>query len=229
MQYERVPWAEFRRRFRWEQGQHVLIVAPTGYGKTTLLANLLDIRSHVCVLVSKTKDETFSKEFPGYRRIRQWHSDYMPNRVLLWPKEGKTIKETKAIQSKVFRDALDRIFRERGWCVVFDEQYWACQMLGLSEENAAFQHVGRSSGLSTVNLTQRPAWVPVVSYSAADHAFFARTSFRGDLRRLSDLGGVDAKELANLLLTLPKYDFVYINTRNPEDNPLIIRSPYKKG
>lgn len=227
MQYERIPWSQFQRRFQWKQGQHVLIIAPTGYGKTTLLASLLNRRNHVCILVSKTKDETFRTEFPSFSRVHEWRDSYLPSKVLLWPKEGKTIRETKDIQRTVFRHALDRMFRERGWCVVFDEQYWACQMLGLSEENAAFQHVGRSSGLSAVNLTQRPAWVPVVSYSASDHAFLARTSFRQDLKRLSDLGGVDAKQLGDTLLKLPKYDFVYVNTRHPEVAPVIIRAPYR--
>jgi hypothetical protein len=79
---------------------------------------------------------------------------------------------------------------------------------------------GRSSGLSIVNGTQRPAWVPVVTYSSATHSMIWRTTHRDDLKRIAELGGVEMRDLQRNLLTLDKHDFIYVNTRKGD----IVRS-----
>jgi hypothetical protein len=198
----------------WRQGEHVSIIGPTGCGKTTLESRLLDVRDSVVVFVTKIYDDTISRDFPGYERIEKWPPPRTwQNKVLLWPRPEGTIRETYRKQRGIFKDALDRIFRERNWCVVFDEQHYMCKQLGLDVENAMLLQQGRSSGLSVVNGTQRPSWVPVVTYSSATHAMIWRTTFRDDLRRLSELGGVDMRELQANLLRLGKHDFIYVNTR----------------
>lgn len=210
--YDRVSWRDFLQRFRWRQGDHVFVTAPTGYGKTTLVRDLLDRRSHVVVFVTKTHDETIAREFRGWPRIREWPPAVYQRKVLLWPRAGNNLRETLAEQRRVFSAALNSIAREGGWCLLFDEQYWLCQptYCGLHLENAMLQHHGRSSGISVVNLTQRPAWVPLVTFSAASHAFVAKTTVRADLQRLSDLGGVDMKELRDNLLRLERFEYVYV-------------------
>lgn len=201
-------------RSGWRQGEHVSIIGPTGCGKTTLESRLLDVRDSVVVFVTKIYDDTISRDFPGYERIEKWPPPKTwHNKVLLWPKPEATIRDTYRKQRVIFKDALDRIFHDRNWCVVFDEQHYMCKQLGLEVENAMLLQQGRSSGLSIVNGTQRPSWVPVVTYSSATHAMVWRTTYRDDLRRLSELGGVDMRELQQNLLRLNKHDFIYVNTR----------------
>lgn len=198
----------------WQQGEHVSIIGPTGCGKTTLESRLLSVRDSVVVFVTKIYDNTISRDFKGYKRIYEWPPPKAwDDKVLLWPKPGATIRETYAIQRKVFKDALDSIFRERNWCVVFDEQHYMCKQLGLDVENAMLLQQGRSSGLSVVNGTQRPAWVPVVTYSSATHAFIWRTTHRDDLRKVAELGGIEMRDMQANLLSLNKHDFIYVNTR----------------
>lgn len=216
--YETVPWDQFTANFRWRQGEHLIIVKPTGGGKTTLLGALLPHQKTVAtvVLVTKVYDETFTKQFPkrdGWHRIEEWPPPRYANRVLLWPKPGKTVRETVAIQRRVFRDALDRIFLERGWTVVLDEEHYICETLGLSPEVAMFHHQGRSSGITVVDGIQRPKYVPLITFSSATHAFIGNTTDRDDLKRLSDLGGVDAKLLAQEAMSLDHYEFLYIPAR----------------
>lgn len=214
--YPDVAYTDLQRSMQkeWRPGEHIGLVGPTGCGKTTVLTRLLPIRRYVVVFVTKVHDETIQRGFPGFERIYQWPPSIHQERVLLWPKPGKTIADTIKIQRDVFRKALDQIFQDRHWCVVFDEQHYMCQTLRLADENAMFLHQGRSSGLSVVNGTQRPAWVPVVTYSSVTHAFLWRNKHRDDLKRLADLGGIDSRELGENLLQLDKHSFIYVNTRS---------------
>lgn len=217
--YDNVDWATFRRRFKWRQGEHALAVAPTGGGKSTLLEDVLRSHKYVVVFVTKGRDPTFENRYlkNGYRRIHSWPPPSYANRVLLWPKAGSTIRETVANQKRVFRHALDSIFQTPGWTVCVDEEHYICSTLGLSDEVAMYLHQGRSSGLTLANGTQRPAWIPVVTYSSSDHAFLWRTNDPTDLKRLSMLGGINAKELAHNMLTLGKHDVIYVPARSGKD------------
>lgn len=223
-QYPHTDWRRLYPHLRstWQQGEHLSIIGPTGCGKTTLESRMLDVRDSVVVFVTKIYDDTISGDFRDYKRIYSWPPPKAwDNKVLLWPDtKGLTIRETYRKQRDVFKHALDTIFRERNWCVVFDEQHYMCKQLGLDVENAMLLQQGRSSGLSVVNGTQRPSWVPVVTYSSATHAMIYRTTYRDDLRRLSELGGVDMRDMQSNLLTLAKHDFIYVNTRRGD----VIRS-----
>lgn len=215
--YDRQSWPEHIRGLQWKQGEHLLISAPTGAGKTTLVPKLCAKRSHVVVFVSKIKDDTIRREFKGYHRISEWPPPQWANKVLLWPKPGKTLIETLAIQQRVFRDALNAIAQQGNWCVVIDESHWTTsrEFLGLGAEVAILHHQGRSSGISMVNLTQRPAWIPKIIYSSVTHAYIARTRDRDDLKRLADLGGIDPRKVAETVIALPtRHDYLYVSPQS---------------
>lgn len=225
MAFDTVSWPQFLNEFRWKQGEHLSIIKPTGGGKTTLLGSAL--RYHrapaVVVFVTKTYDKTITKQFPpeyGWRRIEEWPPPRHVNHVLLWPRPGKTIPETLAIQRRVFREAMDRIFLERGWTCVFDEEHYMCSDLGLAQYVAMFHHQGRSSGLTCVDGIQRPKFVPRITYSSATHAFIGQTTDRNDLRDLGDFGGKYARDLTATLPDLDYYEFLYVPARVPKGVPV---------
>lgn len=225
MTFDVVSWDQFSRGFRWQQGEHTVIVKPTGGGKTTLLGAVLPAHRApaVVVFVTKVYDKTIRKQFPeseGWRRIEQWPPPRHVNRVLLWPRAGKTIPETVAIQRRTFREAMDRIFHERGWTVVLDEEHYLCETLGLTSYVAMYHHQGRSSGLTCVDGIQRPKFVPVVTYSSATHAFIGQTTDNDDLKRLSDLGSKYKRDVMQVVPELDFFEFLYIPARVPKGVPV---------
>lgn len=213
MDWPRVDWEPFLEQLRWRQGEHVIAVGETGSGKTTLLSLLLPLRPYVVVFVTKTYDKSFSrKRWPGFTVMREWNARKAAayRHVLLWPNEGKTIKEVQENQKRVFDHAINDIFRERGWCVCIDELQWMVDELGLGREMRTYQHQGRSSGITNVTGFQRPSHVPVITYGSASHAFVSRQSEDADVKRLAGLGGVDADKLRAALPLLPKHHWLYL-------------------
>jgi DNA polymerase III delta prime subunit len=215
LNYDSLEWSKLLRHFQrtWKQGEHVAVVGPTGCGKTTLLSHILPCRTYVVVLVTKAHDDVLAKQFPGFERIEHWPPAQWQKKILLWPKKDKTIRGTVVKQRDVFRHALDAIFNDRNWCVVFEEQHYLCKKLGLSIENEMYLHQGRSSGLSVVNGTQRPAWVPVVTYDSSTHAFVWNTGFEADRKRLADLGGIQRRSFETNMGNLARHEFIYVDTR----------------
>lgn len=239
MAVERQSWAEHLRHIQLhhDAGQHMFIAAPTGSGKSEMALALTDYdreNMHVVNMVTKPTDDTFSgPRTAHWDRIDTWDpkrgkpSPYM-DRVLLWPKPLETMEQTRALQRRVFHDALNSIFRTGRRRVVIDELHYMSDpsFLGLSSDIASLHHFGRSLGITMVTLTQRPAWVPKIIYSSVDHAYIGRTTDRDDLKRLSDFGGINSRELANAVAALPsKHDFVYVNPRG--DHPPVIVNTHR--
>ena len=206
-----VPWAEFEQRFKWRQGEHCLVIGRTGQGKTTLLSRLLPRRKHVVLFATKAYDPTLAREFPDFEIVSEFPKKPAHDRLMLWPKVSGSLRELTYRQAEVFQDALDRIFTDRGWCVAIDETHYMTSELGLGQELALYQHQARSSGISVVSGVQRPAHVPVITYGSATHAFIGRQNEPADLKRLSQLGGVDAKAAAEIVATLPKHEWLYLD------------------
>jgi len=227
--FPRETWQDHLDGLKWRQGEHLLIAAPTGSGKTDLASQLVERRGFVVDFITKTKDPIFSS--PAYKHWRR-ATDWQPgktfskfdNRVLLWPRQLATMGETRDNQYEVFKKALNDIFVIGGWCVVFDELHYMTDngFLNLYDDVAILHHQGRSNNITLVNLTQRPAWIPKIIYSSVSHAYIGRTRDTADLKRLSDLGGVDGKLIAKAVSELEsKHDFLYINPMG-DKTPVVV-------
>jgi len=225
---ESVSWPEFKRRFKWLQAEHVAVIAPTGAGKTTLIRELLPQRSHVVFLGTKRQDKLYNQLLAdGYYRVESF-SDIKPwmKRVLLWPKHTDTIPGTIAKQRARFQTAFDRIASQGGWCVVADECKYIAEMLKLSTHLTFCQEQLRSNFGTNVSGAQRPFWLPRSVLSNASHVFIWKTTDPDDLKRLSDIGGINKRLVASELATLGKHEFIYIHTRGTET--AMMRSQVRK-
>lgn len=217
------------RALKWDQGDHVLIAAPTKAGKTTLAAQLLEKRSHVVMLVTKPKDETFAREYGKWERLERFPRGGLRDfqkRVLIWPRPQKTIPLTIAYQREVMREAMDKLYHKGNRCVCIDEGLYFSdpKYVGMSTELGMMHYSARSSGLSMVTLTQRPSWLPKIVLSSITHGYFARTRDRDDLKKLAEIGSIDAREVGYNLGILPeRHDYVYVNPQG-DARPAVVNT-----
>lgn len=207
-----IEWGEFLAGWRWLQGEHLTVLGPTGVGKSTLHQAVLPRRACVVVFGTKVADPTLDRYLAqGYHRIYRWPPPPWMDRVILWPrlKSRESLRQLRPI----FAEAMESIFVQKRWTVVFDELNYICQTLGLEAAVKDFMHQGRSLGLTIVSGTQRPAWVPPITYSSASHAFVWRTGDDDDARKLAGLGAADKKLVRDTLGEMDGHECLYIPTR----------------
>lgn len=216
MSLERTPFDQHLTEVQWRQGEHVFISGPTGSGKTTLATSLLEKRSHVIGFAVKAKDKTLTQEYSDWSFVEDISEiEGWMNRVMLWvrPKRKETADEWKSRQSVAFKRAFDVLLKSGGWCVFVDELAYMSnpKFGGVGSQIEMMHYIGRSAGLSVLSLAQRPTFVPLAVISNASHAYVAQTHMGEDLKRLANLGGVNANKLAQEVSGLDsRHDFVYI-------------------
>lgn len=223
--YPFVAWRRLKPLIEWKQGQHVFTCGATGTGKSTVAGQFLNRRSQVVVCVSKGKDEIFAgPPYSEYEIIQRWPPPRSrpgkpsPPRVLLWPANRGTLKDTREHKKEIFSAAFDNILLVRGnWCIDVDETHYMSETLGLRGEIADILEQGRSAGISMWNNTQRPAGIPLAVYVNSQHAFLFQSQEAYDFERLSKLANkkhTNERELQYNLDTLESvehHELVYLD------------------
>lgn len=222
--FNRVEWGSLQKHIgaTWKQGQHFVVCAPTGRGKTVFIQQLLPMRDHVVFFGTKIKDPEYDTlHKAGYSRLQAWPPKPWHSRVMLWPRPLRSIAATTAHQKTTFLAAMDSLYRRGNWTVVFDELHWMAEDLGLYKPIATLHHQGRSSNLTLIAGFQRPAFVPRIVYSSATHLAVWGTTDPNDLKQLAAFSGIGIKEWQEVLPTLGDYEFVYTNIRDRKTPPVI--------
>lgn len=207
-----LPWSDFVRYFRthWQQGEHVTLIGTTGSGKTTLLEQVVGIMPYVAIFGVKGRDSSMDRFIYDHRytRIRRWMPQ-LDDYLVLWPKIRGFNHRKK--QYSVFEDAMDSIFREGGWCCVFDEVSYLADTLKMGEHLKFLLQQGRSAGISVVGMTQRPAFIPLAFYDQASHLFFWRDNDRRNLQRIGELAGNARLTVQREVADLQRREVLYLH------------------
>lgn len=198
----------------WLQGEHVLGVGPTGAGKTTLFQRLVTRRDFVTVFATKKKDSSMERMIrAGYKRQEEWDGSYHDH-IVLWP-QGKTEEEVTFKQYHVFTDAIDKMYQQGGWTYFFDEVSYLTDFLSMDRRLRWLLQQSRSSHLSVVALTQRPAFIPLAFYDMPSWHVFWNDNDQTNLKRIQGIGGVDGKVIREEVMDLGHREVLIIHNRHP--------------
>lgn len=213
---EVIPYDVLMRRFIWRQGEHVVVVGPTGSGKTVLWQSLLSIRErrhgYIAVLCTKPKDDQLlSLTAKRYRKViaNNNYTDTSYPRLLIWPNSGHLTDTFN--QRKQFLTCLEGAWKHGNWTIVLDELRYIADQLNLRKALDVMYLQSRSSGVSLVSVTQRPSWVPLEAFSQSSHLFFFTCRDEYDLKRIQGLGAANSKLVRSMVESLERYQFVYVN------------------
>lgn len=211
-------------RKEWHQGGHVLVSGGTGSGKSVLARELYELRirngGFAVVFYCKLKDDhTFLDEYRGWKvwdKMKK-HPRKNERRIILKVNgKGLTPREILEKQRDVYRDALDTIASVGHWTVGYDEGLYFTepQFLNLGHDMAMQLALGRSSGVTNIVLTQRPAFLPLLMYGSASYVYTAMTKERVDQERLARLSATESSvELMDRISALHEHEFLWTPAR----------------
>lgn len=240
-----VSWPEFYRYLsgvgpngdpRFEQGDHVAIIGPTGTGKTHMALEIAELRTYVLVVACKPADPLIdATRKRGYFLIpgNKLEIPYVDNRplhkkVIYWPRlSDKTtrklaphqiLRAEKAHQKPHVGGALGYVRLNGHWCLVIDEGTWVCRDLGLQRDVDSALNQFRTLKASIIILGQRPSWMGQYVMSQPTHIILFQTSHTNDLKSLGDISGFDTKLVQGLVrqLDADKHEALYLSTRTRE-------------
>ena len=198
--------------FTWQPGEHVTAIARTGRGKSTVLAAVASLRRHVLAIATKPRDPELARLFPDppVALIRSWPPPADRTRAMLWPPMRDLSPDATAEQADAIRAALNATFRQGGWTLVVDELHHVEGTLGLRAEMVNLWRMGRSSGVSVLAATQRPAHVSLDAYAAASHLFVGHLQDDRDIDRVAEIVGLDRPMLRATVRSLPPFAWLYV-------------------
>jgi energy-coupling factor transporter ATP-binding protein EcfA2 len=211
-----------RAEYRWQQNQHVGLVGPTDSGKSTLLHGILPLRSYTTMFGTKVKDDTLSAyvrsgyfshllDWPPLDRMhRPVTAQDMPRR-LLWPSVS-TLAAVKGL-GPVFHKAVNDLYGQGGWCVVWDEFWFQCEILEMKQDAKILLQQARSNDISMVMGMQRPVWIPPEVFDQTRHLFFWRDNDEPNLKRIGNVGWLNARPIRSFVANLDPFQVLYVNNR----------------
>jgi hypothetical protein len=221
-------------RWRYERGEHVTFVAPTGNGKTTLGMQLLAAtatREHpAAVFVVKPRDSTATKfgKANGYKRVRAWPPArpwfrQPPPGYLLWPRHNLyDPRGTLDRHADTFGYALLDNNAQGNRITFADELYVLARRMRLEDELVQMWTTGRSMGAGLWGATQRPSHVPLWAYSQASHMFLSYDPDKRARDRYGEIGGMDPDLIEAGCNELDEYEWLYVNLRGRQSTICII-------
>jgi len=231
---EEVGVEEFEETgFVYKPGQHVTIVGPTDWGKTTLAYKLMEKRATpnfpAVSLVMKPEDDTVDLWIPGmgHRIVREWPPPPMremvnskPPGYALWPKHtfDAEIDDPKLYWE--FKRCMVQFFGKRigqrkisGGILFSDEVAGLARLYNLARQLDAIWERGRTQKIGLWGASQRPYNVPQNAYGMSSHLFLGNDPDKRSRQRYGEIGGVDAKLVENATLELPDHCWLYLRRK----------------
>jgi len=237
LEVEPLDWStEFLPWFgdAWKPGQHVALIAPTGAGKTTFAAGLLELRKYVLALDAKGGDSTLDamnftrlEKWPGTksmtRKVEDNEKNNLPSRFVI----GNKARSTNEIDqlTETLQKTLSDTYEMGGWTVYADELMILTdpRQFNLRKEVDRLLIAARDLGVSFVSSYQVPKWV---TPQAGNQATWVAVSYTRDVdvvNRLAEILGRPKNEIRGAINGLEQYSWLIVG-RNPRE-PIRVTIP----
>src|SRR4029077_6257073 len=132
-----------------------------------------------------------------------------------------------AHMSEEFRKAIQWAYSQ-GNCILFvDEVYgMVAELDNLTESLIAIWSRGGGMGTGLWAATQRPGGsqgkgVPGFMYSTSTHLFLAKDPDEASRRRYGEIGGIDPRLVAAIVMKLRRWQFLYIHKPDASGGPYL--------
>jgi hypothetical protein len=175
----------------------VVVIGSTQSGKTGFMREILALRQHVIILVTKRDDYLWS----GYKLVRTQRE--------INPLEHTKFRLFPSVDAaqRQFADALLQVWLEKGWCICLDELY-RLEDLKLTKPINTLLTQGASDRITVAIGVQRPAHVTRFAMSEPMYA----VSFQlGDGRDNDTVKEWRGKDFARVIRDLPAYHWAAHN------------------
>jgi hypothetical protein len=201
----------------YEPGQHVLTIAPTGGGKTFFMWQLLreamaqNPGLSVVSYMPKPQDPTtvsYAREL-NLRETPTWPPrkkllEPKPAGHVLWPPHprGVTTEERREVVGSVLKKGLESQYWAGNSISFVDDAHAAAAQFDLNPLVEEILTNGRAGGAGMWLATQKPSGTRVsgglttFAYNSASKMFMGLDYDQRNLDRLSEIGGVDPKQIA---------------------------------
>lgn len=211
-------------RWDWNRGEHVYWCEPTQQGKSFLANQVIQrtLPDHEGIrfvsLMPKPRDPATSewmpriglKETPSWPPPR-WPWQGKPPGYVLWPKHLKnaTPKDNRAHIAGIMRTCLRDMYWGGNSITFMDDAHIGAVLCGLNPELEEHLTAGGGMGASLWLANQKPSGsqatgsLTTFAYSAPTHLFFGHDPDERNLRRLSEIGGVNPELVADIVRRLP--------------------------
>lgn len=196
-----------------QSNQRVFLAGRTGCGKTYLARQLTASLPRLVVIDSKGTLGDWNLEAEtktAWRRLRRG--------------EGARLRILADFATPDYWDRLFYTLYKIGNLTVYIDELYAVNPPGVAVIPAlgACYTRGRELGVGVWAATQRPAWVPLVTMSEADHYFIFRLALEEDRKRISKIIGPEV-----LAPITARHGFYYYHTEL--DRPVFYRQLTEKG
>ena len=243
LELDRAEWLD--SYFDYNIGEHLIIVEPTGGGKTTLLYQLLaevlnrypDVSA--VSFMPKPSDPSTARwsraldlrETPGWPPRRKLFQP-KPAGHVLWPPHRMDVPpaERREQVGRVLRTGLDAQYKAGNSISLVDDAHSAATYMGLNDYIEEILVNGRAGGAAAWLALQKPSGtvnaggITSYAYSSPTHMLFGKDTDARNLKRLSEIGGgIDPARVEAIVRNLRLYRIgthtvsqkLYLDRRGP--------------